>query len=295
MISIIICSADSLLLAQVSENIAQTVGLPFEIISVSNPDAQMGICEVYNSCIDKAKYDLLCFMHEDLLIKTKDWGKVVHSYFQADEQLGIVGIAGGTYKALCPSSWYSWIDEPNRINLIQRYKHRVAEPELLFNNPEEEKLSIVTAVDGVWLCTRKKIAKEIRFDEQMLQGFHGYDVDFSLSVGQNWKVAVTFEVLMEHFSEGSYDANWLDSVLKLHRKWQHILPLESGLSLTKEEAKLCEKRCFLFLLEKMSASNFTKKDMYKVLWQSRLYRVVGWWMFLSLHNRVAKLKNTQVS
>ena len=107
MISIIICSADKLQLAQVSENIAATIGLPFEIISFSNPGAQVGICEVYNRCIDQSKYDLICFMHEDILIKTMNWGKVIQSYFTADEQLGLVGIAGSTYKALCPSSCFS--------------------------------------------------------------------------------------------------------------------------------------------------------------------------------------------
>jgi hypothetical protein len=290
MISIIICSADNLQLVQVSENIKQTIGLPFEIISFSNPGGRLGICEVYNRCINNSKYDLICFMHEDLLIKTMDWGKVVQSYFNADEQLGLIGIAGGTYKALCPSSWFSWINTANRLNLIQRYKHSIAEPKLLYNNPEDEKLSIVSAVDGVWFCTRKEIAEEIRFDEDMLKGFHSYDVDFSLSVGQKWNVAVTFEVLIEHFSEGLYDASWLASALLLHNKWNHILPVKKGVSLNKEEAKICEKQCFLFLLGKMSEFNFTKKVMYKVLWQSHLYKILGWWKFLSLHKRIYKIK-----
>jgi hypothetical protein len=290
MISIIICSADNLQLDQVSENIAQTIGLPFEIISFSNPSGQMGICEVYNKSIDKAKYDLLCFMHEDILIKTMDWGKIVQSKFNSDEQLGLIGIAGGTYKALCPSSWFSFVNTANRFNLIQRYKYSVAEPELLYNNPNDEKLSTVSAIDGVWFCTRKKIAEEIRFDENILKGFHGYDVDFSLSVGQKWNVAVTFEVLIEHFSEGFYDANWLAYTLMLHKKWHHILPLKKGLSLNNVELKTCEKQSFLFLMQKMLEFNFTKKAMYKVLWQSRLYIVIGWWNFLSLHKRIYKIK-----
>ena len=79
MISIIISSANSKQLEEVSQNVAQTIGVPYEIISFNNADGSMGICEVYNKGTAKAKYDLLCFMHEDLLFKTMDWGKVVQS------------------------------------------------------------------------------------------------------------------------------------------------------------------------------------------------------------------------
>lgn len=275
MISIVISSGDPELLKDVSKNISKTIGVPYEILGINNTNAQMGICEAYNEGIRKAKYDLICFMHEDLIIKTNDWGELIHRYFDTDPKLGLIGIAGSNYKALCPSSWFTWVDKGNMRQLIQRFKYHSEEPRLIYDNPENAKLSDVVAVDGVWFCTRRDIARKIGFDNQMLKGFHGYDVDFSLAVGQEWKVAVSFEVLIEHFSEGGYDSNWLKSTILLHKKWRHILPKRVGVSLDKEEAFLCEKNAFSFLIEVMTECGYTKEEMYRVLWESRLYKVLG--------------------
>lgn len=289
MISIIISSVDRQMLDNVIVNIKETIGIAHEVIAFENSGAKLGICEVYNKGIAQAQYELICFMHEDLIISTKDWGLLVQSYFDNDRQLGLLGIAGSSYKALCPSSWFSWVEKANRFNMIQRFKHRVAETELVYNNPEKVKLSQVSAVDGVWFCTRRQIAKELGFDNIMLKGFHGYDVDFSLSVGQQWNVAVSFEILLEHFSEGHYDCNWLESALLIHEKWKHILPVYNGLSLDRQEVYLCEKKAFLFLIEKMSLCGHSKNVMYKLLWKSQLYRVIGTFRFMTLHKYIYRL------
>ncbi len=48
MISIIICSRDADYLRKVSENVAATIGVPYEIQAIDNSKGAYGICEAYN-------------------------------------------------------------------------------------------------------------------------------------------------------------------------------------------------------------------------------------------------------
>src|SRR5690606_17150465 len=87
-----------------------------------------------------------------------------------------------------------------------------------------KQLNEVTWIDGVWFCAPKKVAKEFPFDTN-LKGFHGYDVDFSMGIGQKYKVAVSHEVLITHFSEGHFSAQWFEAMIYIHEKWRHLLPI----------------------------------------------------------------------
>ena len=49
---------------------------------------------MYNESGSKAIYPLLCFMHEDILIETKDWGELIGKHLERKET-GMIGVAGG--------------------------------------------------------------------------------------------------------------------------------------------------------------------------------------------------------
>src|ERR1700749_930895 len=119
MISIIISSANPSLLIQASKNIEDTIGVPYELVSFDNSGGQKGICEVYNLGIKKARYELLCFMHEDIEIETHGWGQVVIDQFNSDKELGLLGVAGSIYKTLTPSGWHGTGNNIARANYIQ--------------------------------------------------------------------------------------------------------------------------------------------------------------------------------
>ena len=74
MISVIISSAKKELVTQVTKNITDTIAVEFEIIAFDNSNGEKGICEIYNQGIKKARYDVLCFMHEDIAMITPGWG-----------------------------------------------------------------------------------------------------------------------------------------------------------------------------------------------------------------------------
>ncbi len=270
MISVIISSVKPEYLKQVSVNIENTIGVPYELITFANSSGEKGLCEIYNIGIDKAKYDVLCFMHEDVDIKTQNWGKVVIEHFNSDPDLGLLGVAGSTYKALTPSGWHSAGMSTPRVNYIQSYKRSNIEPKRYYLNPNNEKIAQVACVDGVWMCTTKKITSEFRFDDTTFRRFHAYDLDFSLAVGQKYKVAVTYSVLLEHFSEGTHDSSWMEETLKLHNKWNSILPVNIGDTPLATTLRI-EKSSFKILINQLIHFNYPIQVVLDLLTRYKKY------------------------
>lgn len=62
MLSIIISSYQPQFYSALEKNIAETIGIPYEIIKIDNPNL-MGICEAYNKGASLSKYDYLLFVH----------------------------------------------------------------------------------------------------------------------------------------------------------------------------------------------------------------------------------------
>ncbi len=224
MISIIICSRDKKVLETLASNIALTIGIAYETIVIENPNGSFGICEAYNKGAAKANFDILCFMHEDVIFETHDWGKKVLDHL-ADKSTGLLGLAGGHTKSLVPGSWPSYISE-NEMSLVQHYKDPSKSPEKIIQTGATVpgKPAKVACIDGVWMCTRKDVFSRNRFDEQNFKRFHGYDIDFSLQVNQAYHVYVVFDILLHHYSEGSFNREWLTENIRLSNKWKNQLP-----------------------------------------------------------------------
>ncbi|WP_179412268.1 glycosyltransferase [Mucilaginibacter sp. E4BP6] len=273
MISIIISSANSDQLQQVTQNITTTIGVPFEIIAVDNSKGQQGICTIYNKGIAQAKYDILCFLHEDIIIKTNNWGSILKSIFDSDTKIGLLGIVGGGYKPFTPSTWGGLGIKNTFSNVIQSYKYTQKEPYHDYRNPENSLLENVACVDGVWLATTNKIASEFKFDEDTFKGFHAYDLDYSIAVGLHYKIAVTYEILINHLSEGKYSREWMEDTLKLHEKWKEQLPINAR-EFTPRECRYMEKVTFKDFIKKLVLLKFPSTVAYEVL-KNKFYKKSG--------------------
>ena len=225
MISIVICSARPALLDALRQNVEDTIGTPYEIIAIDNTDNRYGICAAYNAGGAKAQYPYICFMHEDISFATPNWGRLVIGLL-SEKKTGLLGIAGGDAKSLIPSSWSSCMIS-NEINIFQHYRSTGQAPEhrLVTGPPAPAAKKRVVALDGVWLCTRKEIFSQYKFDEVNFPGFHGYDIDYSLQLVQKYELYVVFDILIHHFSEGKPDRTWMNSARRVSRKWRHALPL----------------------------------------------------------------------
>lgn len=224
MISVIVCSRDKALLSGVSKNVGDTIGVPYELIAMDNAERKRGICEVYNEGAAKSRFDILCFMHEDVRMQTEAWGKRIVEIL-TDPSIGILGVAGSTLKTRTPSPW--WEPDPSaaRSNILQHYPGM--SPKKEYHNPHNEMLSGVVVVDGVWFCCRKEVWQNNRFDETHFRGFHFYDLDFSLQVFRTMKVCVCYDILLEHLSAGTINKGWTEAALVFHEKWEKQLPLHT--------------------------------------------------------------------
>lgn len=287
MISIVIASVNENHLADIKTNIAATIGVPYEIIDFENHEGKVGLCELYNRGAELAKFPIICYMHEDIKISTHEWGKTVVSAFDKNENLGIIGIAGGVYKAISPSGWHSVSEITERSHIIQQFKFSDQE-DLHHNiNPYQEEAALVACVDGVWFCTLKEIVKAHPFDDKLFKGFHGYDIDFSLQVGQKYEIIVRYDILITHFSEGNFNLTWLEEILKLHQKWNRLLPI-SKVNLDKKTQLLIEKRTFKRFIDEAIANGITKRELYRVLWVKSGIRRLNLLLFLQLNRYVLK-------
>ena len=235
MISIVICSRNKQTLASVTQNVSETIGVPYEIIAIDNSGGKYGICAAYNLGASQAQFDLLCFMHEDLCFRTAEWGIIVAQILQ-DTTMGVLGVAGSTYqpKALAGGGEIG-IDKV-RMNVLQSEPGK--EPVLHYNNPTAASLVEAATLDGLWLCCRKQVWEEFRFDESDFPGFHFYDIDFCTRVFTKYKNKVTFQVLIEHFSEGSFDKNWLNHSYRYYELRKSYLPFGVEKLSEKEKARI---------------------------------------------------------
>ena len=198
MISIIISSYQDKFYSALEKNIAETIGIPYEIIKIVNPNL-MGICEAYNKGASLSKYDYLLFVHEDVLFHTNNWGQILIDHLEI-ENTGVVGVAGSGYVPKAPISWN--VPDINYVylNLIQNTKRK--NNSKLYSNISESTKAF--ALDGVFLAVKKTVYEEFLFDE-IVKGFHGYDTDFSLRVATKYDNYVISNILIEHFSKGNPD------------------------------------------------------------------------------------------
>jgi glycosyltransferase involved in cell wall biosynthesis len=223
MISIIICTRHPEKLKKVSASIAETIGVPFEIVAVDNVQQQYGICEAYNIGASRARYDFFCFMHDDIHFETRNWGARMIAHL-SDPGVGLIGVIGGDPKLKLPA-----------INNVPFLKvegnvvgyNKSGPVHYYFTEDPEDKSIIkpVTAVDGIWMCTRREVYEQFRFDDITFKHFHGYDIDYSLQVISAYKVCVVFDILLHHYSPGSPDRYHVREKLKLNRKWRKKTPI----------------------------------------------------------------------
>lgn len=230
MISIIVSTYKPESFKQLKSCVQKTIGVPYEIIPVQNPGLY-SICEAYNMGVAKAQYPYFCFVHDDVIIHTKDWGQLLINRMDADRKIGLIGIAGSKFKSTYPTT--GWGTGPFVKNLWRgHYKTTDAMQQTIevdldkrLTKPETEE---VVVVDGLFLFTKSEVLTKCRFDAAMLTHFHGYDTDFSLQVIQNgYKVIVDRSLDVFHHSKGVQGAEFAKANRAIYRKWSSKLPVAS--------------------------------------------------------------------
>lgn len=224
MISIIICSVNETLLRRLKQNIADTIGVEYELLVWDNRHENFGICKVYNMLAEQAKYKYICFIHEDIVFQNNDWGQIIRSTFEQEKSVAVIGLAGSKYKSSYFSGWYSGNLGMDCINITHRNSNT---DQMLFNKPTpQKKFEEVVCIDGVFIATKKGIWEKNKFNEKELTGFHFYDLDFSLNARSFGKVIVTYDIQVIHITKGgNFGEEWLNIAISFHQNHRNALPI----------------------------------------------------------------------
>lgn len=232
MISIIICNRGNEINKDLENNIIRTIGaVDYEIISINNEDGKYNIFQAYNIGVEKARFPYLCFMHDDIRFHTSNWGNNVVNHF-SDKQVGMIGVAGPTYLSRTPGVWWginSLVNQTysTRQRNIDTNRLNPHEQHTTNNNPFEEKVSEVVALDGLFFCIRKDLFNVIKFDEKY-GGFHFYDIDISMQVFKlNYRILCVYDILVEHISVSNLSVEWIESSRTFYNKWETFLPIQT--------------------------------------------------------------------
>ena len=222
MISLIICSRTPRISKVLFDNIKQTIGVIYELIVIDNSIQKYTIFSAYNEGVRLSAYPILCFMHDDIAYHTQNWGQAATKHFE-DLQVGMIGIAGSPYYSKLPGAWWS----SGLINeYILPWKEQAIVPNIKTTNAQSIKNQVV-ALDGVWFCIRKSLFHSINFDEVNYKGFHFYDIDISMQINNlGYKLYSVFDILIQHFSHGNMNRNWIESAMVFKRKWNNKLPVK---------------------------------------------------------------------
>lgn len=221
MISIVICSRTVTISEALQKNIEETIGVSYEIVLINNSQNQYNIFTAYNKGVALSRFPIICFMHDDIELMTPNWGEIVVTKF-IDSTLGAIGVAGAPYYPILAGPWWSG-------GVLSKYivegKGKTTEI-LAYQTPLNNQLPAVV-LDGVWMCIRKSLFEQIRFDSERLQGYHLYDVDICLQVcSLGFAIQSVYDVLIYHGSHGVMNQNWMDNCLEVQKKWSKQLPKE---------------------------------------------------------------------
>jgi len=232
MISIIVCSIKPGLLEQLKININKSIGVHYELLVYDNRNDRKGLCAVYNELGKKANYNILCFIHEDILFDTEEWGRILLSTLNEND-VGVLGVAGSKYKSAFCSGWYTGIKNFDCANVLHRFSDH--DEKIYLSTSENSVVGEVVCIDGVFIACKKEVWKQTLFDEDNLKGFHFYDLDFSLRAAQNFKVAVTYQIDITHITfGGDFGDNWIVTAMLYHQQNRHLLPFTKLIKSSKE-------------------------------------------------------------
>jgi GT2 family glycosyltransferase len=220
MISLIICSRTPALSQKLANNIAETIGVPYEIVLLDNSANTYGICQAYNIGVQQSKYDVLCFMHDDIFYHSKNWGLNVLNHFKTPE-VSAIGIVGSPYCTFMPGPWWG-------SGLIYEHILQANNPETtpaLKSNAGSANQRQVVVVDGSWFCIEKAAFNKVEFDEKNFPGYHFYDADISMQLyTAGYKTYAIADVLIYHASMGNINNDWINSAFAFQKKWANNLP-----------------------------------------------------------------------
>ena len=189
-ISIVICGTLSSIPSELEENIKSTIGnSQYELIYFDNSIDSKSIFQIYNTGLSKAIYPHVCFMHQDILFESKNWGDEVCENFNKND-VAILGVIGSKFANPFPLGWWSSLSKSGIVKERERGLQ-------VYSTEVEE----VVTVDGLWFVLNRELVPNFQFDSNVFSGFHYYDMDTCLTIREfGYKILVVPSIRIFHNS-----------------------------------------------------------------------------------------------
>lgn len=192
-------------------------------------NGEKSLTQVYNEILDESTFNIVVFLHDDLIIETKSLAEKINRMFVKNPEYGIIGIAGTT--DLVDGRW--WTIKESMTGIVSHTSNGKTWVSK-YSEDQGNKIKDVVVVDGLFFAVNKEKIKQ-RFDEDF-DGFHFYDVSFCLlNYLKDVKIGVTTQFKITHKSVGMVNDQWNINKLQFEDKFKDNLPIRLTNNKTFEE------------------------------------------------------------
>lgn len=201
------------------EHIKSTCGYNVHVMFLINSEG-VSLTKIYNDMLEKLDTEVVIFIHDDIEFLRKGWGAEIARLFKANEEYGIIGVAGSA-EFDEKGAWWNYDKKYGQVLHRSNGKSWLSAFSPLLDKDLEE----TCVIDGLFMAVHtKRISKH--FDNDF-EGFNHYDTSFCISnyIDGKCKIGVTTNIRMAHNSIGETKPNWFDNLQKLNEKFSEYYPL----------------------------------------------------------------------
>ncbi|MEO8485223.1 MAG: glycosyltransferase [Betaproteobacteria bacterium] len=213
--SFVICSIDASKFDAISVTIAARFAeLDVELIRIGDATS---LCEGYRRGLARARGDAIVFCHDDIDLLAPD---AAHRLARHLTRHDLVGVAGTT-QVTGPAVF--WSGHPHIHGWMTHRLPGEDAYETSFSSLAGPVVAGMQAIDGVLMACRRELALAVPFDEATFDGFHLYDLDFSVRAHRaGWRLAVACDLGIVHASKGRFDAAWERYAARFRAKYPEL-------------------------------------------------------------------------
>ncbi len=201
------------------EHIKSTCGYNVHVMFLINSEG-VSLTKIYNDMLEKLDTEVVIFIHDDIEFLRKGWGAEIARLFKANEEYGIIGVAGSA-EFDEKGAWWNYDKKYGQVLHRSNGKSWLSAFSPLLDKDLEE----TCVIDVLFMAIHtKRISKH--FDNDF-EGFNHYDTSFCISnyIDGKCKIGVTTNIRMAHNSVGETKPNWFDNLQKLNEKFSEYYPL----------------------------------------------------------------------
>jgi hypothetical protein len=190
-------------------------------ILVYENDGVSSLPEIYNEGLNEATNDIIVFMHDDLVLETKNITPKVIKLFETNPEYGIIGLAGTDN--LLSGMW--WQDRTSMYGVVGHEHEGKRHVNHYSKESYSEKLKEVVVVDGLFIMVHRGRIKH-KFNEQF-EGFHFYDLPICVENHLDGvKIGVTTKIMVTHKSIGMVNKKWEKNKFLFEALYEKNFPLK---------------------------------------------------------------------